>query len=82
VIIELFSDEELTSVLGDPHEYENTVYGGTGFAWLEFSSLSPLIFPESVKENSKLSVGHVLPVSQEESKGPYNGLSDIHFSMV
>eukprot|EP00977_Amphora_coffeiformis_P028448 scaffold35205_cov221-Amphora_coffeaeformis.AAC.2 len=69
VVIELFSDEELTSVLGDPHEYENMVYPGNGFEWLEISSLSPLTFPESINENEVLVV---LPLSQEETKDPYN----------
>ena len=90
MIIELFSDEELSSVLGDPHEYQNIVYGGNGSEWCGLSSLSPLQFPESVNEN-EAHVGHMLPLLYEELERPdnseeddelQNDCNDIPFSMV
>lgn len=70
--IELFSDEDLTSVLGFPHEYQNAVYGGTGFDWYELTALSPIQFPGSINENDA-PAGHMLPVFHEESKLPDHG---------
>lgn len=86
MIIELFSDEELSTVLGDPNEYQNGVYGGTGFDWFELSAVSPLQFPESLNEN-EVPLEGIIPESKRAQNGAkvegHQGVwDDILFSMV